>query len=178
MGLTPLYYQRIEARGWTNDGKVGRENLNQVNQPLIAINNTNLCILLVVQFIYLFICLFMGLTYASQWFSQLSSLTLTRLSSSSSHSFSLFNRNYTQRKVITNFSPKRQLQRPTFKTMASSTQVADATAKQDKITAPYGSWKSPITADVVSGASKRLGGIAVDDHGHLFWVESRPSESG
>nr|XP_034887486.1 uncharacterized protein LOC118028071 isoform X6 [Populus alba] len=62
--------------------------------------------------------------------------------------------------------------------MASSTQVADATAKQDKITAPYGSWKSPITADVVSGASKRLGGIAVDDHGHLFWVESRPSESG
>ncbi|KAL9359643.1 hypothetical protein Peur_047766 [Populus x canadensis] len=120
----------------------------------------------------------MGLTNASQWFSQLSSLTLTRLSSSSSHSFSLFNRNYTQRKVITNFSPKRQLQRPTFKTMASSTQVADATAKQDKITAPYGSWKSPITADVVSGASKRLGGIAVDDHGHLFWVESRPSESG
>lgn len=151
-----------------------RSNLNQVNQPLIAINNTNLCILLVVQFIYLF----MGLTYASQWFSHLSSLTLTRLSSSSSHSFSLFNRNYTQRKVITNFSPKRQLQRPTFKTMASSTQVADATAKQDKITAPYGSWKSPITADVVSGASKRLGGIAVDDHGHLFWVESRPSESG
>ncbi|KAG6784535.1 hypothetical protein POTOM_010232 [Populus tomentosa] len=62
--------------------------------------------------------------------------------------------------------------------MASSTQTADATAKQDKITAPYGSWKSPITADVVSGASKRLGGIAVDDHGHLFWVESRPSESG
>ncbi|XP_011017237.1 PREDICTED: uncharacterized protein LOC105120651 isoform X3 [Populus euphratica] len=120
----------------------------------------------------------MGLTYASQWLSQLSSLTLTRLSSSSSYSFSLFNRNYTQRKVITNFSPKRQLQRPAFKTMASSTQVADATAKQDKITAPYGSWKSPITADVVSGASKRLGGIAVDDHGHLFWVESRPSESG
>nr|XP_034887477.1 uncharacterized protein LOC118028071 isoform X1 [Populus alba]XP_034887478.1 uncharacterized protein LOC118028071 isoform X1 [Populus alba] len=120
----------------------------------------------------------MGLTFASQWFSQLSSLTLTRLSSSSFHSFSLFNRNYTQRRVITNFSPKRQLQRPTFKTMASSTQVADATAKQDKITAPYGSWKSPITADVVSGASKRLGGIAVDDHGHLFWVESRPSESG
>ncbi|KAJ6685927.1 ALPHA/BETA HYDROLASE FOLD PROTEIN-RELATED [Salix purpurea] len=62
--------------------------------------------------------------------------------------------------------------------MASSTQVVDATARQDKVTAPYGSWKSPITADVVSGASKRLSGIAVDCHGHLFWVESRPSESG
>ncbi|KAJ6709810.1 PEPTIDASE S9 PROLYL OLIGOPEPTIDASE [Salix koriyanagi] len=62
--------------------------------------------------------------------------------------------------------------------MASSTHVVDATARQDKVTAPYGSWKSPITADVVSGASKRLSGIAVDCHGHLFWVESRPSESG
>ncbi|OUZ99805.1 Peptidase S9 [Macleaya cordata] len=49
---------------------------------------------------------------------------------------------------------------------------------QKVTTAPYGSWKSPITADVVSGADKRLGGIAVDGHGHLLWVESRPNESG
>ncbi|MCL7025642.1 hypothetical protein MKW94_024413, partial [Papaver nudicaule] len=47
-----------------------------------------------------------------------------------------------------------------------------------KMTAPYGSWKSPITADVVTGAEKRLGGIAVDGHGHLLWVESRPNEAG
>jgi len=45
-------------------------------------------------------------------------------------------------------------------------------------TAPYGSWKSPITADVVSGASKRLGGTAVDGRGRLIWLESRPTESG
>ncbi|CAN4103762.1 unnamed protein product [Withania somnifera] len=45
-------------------------------------------------------------------------------------------------------------------------------------TAPYGSWKSPITADIVSGSSKRLGGFAVDPDGHLFWIESRPTESG
>ncbi|KAJ4881987.1 alpha/beta-Hydrolases superfamily protein [Raphanus sativus] len=49
---------------------------------------------------------------------------------------------------------------------------------QREITAPYGSWKSPITADVVSGASKRLGGTAVDSRGRLVWLESRPNESG
>ncbi|KAF3513715.1 hypothetical protein F2Q69_00010181 [Brassica cretica] len=49
---------------------------------------------------------------------------------------------------------------------------------QEKITAPYGSWKSPITADIVSGSSKRLGGTAVDSRGRLVWLESRPNESG
>ncbi|XVE70004.1 hypothetical protein DITRI_Ditri10aG0036900 [Diplodiscus trichospermus] len=61
--------------------------------------------------------------------------------------------------------------------MASS--QAQVPLSQDKIiTAPYGSWKSPITADVVSGSSKGLEGTAVDSQGHLFWLESRPSESG
>eukprot|EP00252_Welwitschia_mirabilis_P015017 TRINITY_DN33129_c0_g1_i1.p1 TRINITY_DN33129_c0_g1~~TRINITY_DN33129_c0_g1_i1.p1 ORF type:complete len:740 (-),score=130.98 TRINITY_DN33129_c0_g1_i1:162-2186(-) len=44
--------------------------------------------------------------------------------------------------------------------------------------APHGSWKSPITADIVAGADKRLGGIAVDGRGRLIWLESRPSEAG
>lgn len=56
-------------------------------------------------------------------------------------------------------------------TTASSTE-------EPKTTAPYGSWKSPITADVVSGAEKRLGGFAVDGDGRLLWVESRPNEAG
>ncbi|XP_061354323.1 probable dipeptidyl-peptidase 5 [Gastrolobium bilobum] len=60
------------------------------------------------------------------------------------------------------------------KGMASSR----ATSDSDRITAPYGSWKSPITADVVSGASKKLGGTAVDGRGRLIWLESRPTESG
>ncbi|KAJ0687176.1 putative bleomycin hydrolase [Helianthus annuus] len=60
-------------------------------------------------------------------------------------------------------------------TMASSS----ATPSPDhKTTAPYGSWHSPITSDVVSGASKGLGGTAVDSHGRLFWLESRPTEAG
>ena len=56
--------------------------------------------------------------------------------------------------------------------------MASASSTRDKVTAPYGSWKSPITADVVSGAEKRLGGTAVDELGRLFWLESRPAESG
>ncbi|KAK4274721.1 hypothetical protein QN277_017904 [Acacia crassicarpa] len=51
-------------------------------------------------------------------------------------------------------------------------------AQEEPITAPYGSWKSPLTADVVSGASKKLCGMAVDGHGRLIWLESRPTESG
>lgn len=47
-----------------------------------------------------------------------------------------------------------------------------------KMTAPYGSWKSPITADVVSGAEKRLGGFALAGDGRLVWIESRPEEKG
>ncbi|XP_052200679.1 uncharacterized protein LOC127807097 [Diospyros lotus] len=62
--------------------------------------------------------------------------------------------------------------RSCWKTMASSA------SPTQQITAPYGSWESPITADVVSGASKRLGGTATDERGRLFWLESRPLESG
>ncbi|KAI4321540.1 hypothetical protein MLD38_034908 [Melastoma candidum] len=53
-----------------------------------------------------------------------------------------------------------------------------SSSSSDKLVAPYGSWKSPITADVVSGASKRLGGFSVDGSGRFVYVESRPSESG
>ncbi|KAF7817523.1 dipeptidyl-peptidase 5 [Senna tora] len=63
-------------------------------------------------------------------------------------------------------------------TSARNKDVAEVAAQQEPITAPYGSWKSPLTADVVSGSSKRLGGTAVDAHGRLIWLESRPTESG
>ncbi|MCX6655340.1 MAG: S9 family peptidase [Candidatus Bathyarchaeota archaeon] len=43
--------------------------------------------------------------------------------------------------------------------------------------APYGSWKSPITSDVVVAKSITLGSIVLsgDD---VYWVESRPEENG
>lgn len=43
--------------------------------------------------------------------------------------------------------------------------------------APYGSWKSPITADLITGASIGLGQIALDGE-DIYWSELRPVEKG
>ena len=42
---------------------------------------------------------------------------------------------------------------------------------------PYGSWKSPITSDLIVSETIRLGQIRLDG-GDLYWVESRPKEKG
>ena len=44
-------------------------------------------------------------------------------------------------------------------------------------TAPYGSWKSPITSDVIVSKSIRLGGAVLDGK-TIYWSESRPQEGG
>ncbi len=46
-----------------------------------------------------------------------------------------------------------------------------------KQVAPYGSWKSPITADLVVAKSVRLQQIVVDGT-DIYWNESRPTEAG
>eukprot|EP00268_Persea_americana_P023706 TRINITY_DN2322_c0_g2_i3.p1 TRINITY_DN2322_c0_g2~~TRINITY_DN2322_c0_g2_i3.p1 ORF type:complete len:737 (+),score=131.99 TRINITY_DN2322_c0_g2_i3:286-2496(+) len=74
-----------------------------------------------------------------------------------------------------NLSPPRTR---SSRTMASAPVAEAGTVEKEIKSAPYGSWKSPITADVVSGAEKRLGGLAVDGAGRLCWVESRPAEAG
>lgn len=43
--------------------------------------------------------------------------------------------------------------------------------------APYGSWKSPITSDMIVAGSIRLGQIMVEGES-VYWTEGRPSESG
>ena len=43
--------------------------------------------------------------------------------------------------------------------------------------APYGSWKSPVTSDLIVSESIRLGQLALDD-GDIYWVEQRPKEGG
>ncbi|KAM3710475.1 hypothetical protein ACB098_01G033600 [Castanea mollissima] len=62
--------------------------------------------------------------------------------------------------------------------ISTPTMSMSSSSEVSKTAAPYGSWKSPITSDVVSGSSKRLGGTAVDSLGRLIWLESRPTESG
>ncbi|MDX2099752.1 MAG: S9 family peptidase [Leptolyngbyaceae cyanobacterium bins.59] len=43
--------------------------------------------------------------------------------------------------------------------------------------APYGSWKSPITADLIVAGTIGLGQIALDG-AEIYWLESRPTEGG
>jgi dipeptidyl aminopeptidase/acylaminoacyl peptidase len=44
-------------------------------------------------------------------------------------------------------------------------------------TAPYGTWASPLSADMVAGQTVGLSSLSADG-GALLWLESRPSESG
>lgn len=46
-----------------------------------------------------------------------------------------------------------------------------------KKTAPYGSWKSPITADLIVEGTVGLGGLTWDGD-NIYWIEGRPSEAG
>lgn len=46
-----------------------------------------------------------------------------------------------------------------------------------KIIAPYGSWKSPITAELIASEAIQLGQIVLDGT-DLYWLEGRPEEGG
>ena len=43
--------------------------------------------------------------------------------------------------------------------------------------APYGSWKSPVTTDLIVSGAVGLGQISLDGN-DVYWVEMRPSEGG
>lgn len=43
--------------------------------------------------------------------------------------------------------------------------------------APYGSWKSPITAELIVAQTIGLSSLKLDN-GNLYWLESRPNEGG
>src|SRR6266496_2571972 len=44
-------------------------------------------------------------------------------------------------------------------------------------TVPYGSWKSPITSDLIVAQSITLSEICLDGR-HVYWLEGRPQEQG
>ncbi|HEX8921026.1 MAG TPA: hypothetical protein VF766_06090, partial [Pyrinomonadaceae bacterium] len=43
--------------------------------------------------------------------------------------------------------------------------------------APYGSWKSPITSDLIVKGSIGVGAVALEGS-DIYWIEMRPSEGG
>ena len=45
------------------------------------------------------------------------------------------------------------------------------------VTAPYGSWDSPITPTMLTHAGIGLSEVAADDT-DLYWLEFRPTEAG
>jgi dipeptidyl aminopeptidase/acylaminoacyl peptidase len=47
----------------------------------------------------------------------------------------------------------------------------------EPVIAPYGAWKSPLTADSILAKSLGLGELQVDDT-TVYWIEQRPSEGG
>ena len=48
---------------------------------------------------------------------------------------------------------------------------------QQKRTAPFGTWRSPVTTDLIVGQTIGLGGLSVAG-GRIYWLESRPMEGG
>ena len=54
---------------------------------------------------------------------------------------------------------------------------AEATPPREVLVAPFGSWASPVTTDLIVGETIRLGQLAVLD-GDIFWTEGRPQEQG
>jgi len=44
-------------------------------------------------------------------------------------------------------------------------------------TAPYGSWKSPITSDLIVAQTTMLSDVRIDGD-HVYWLEGRPQEQG
>src|SRR5947209_15574389 len=47
----------------------------------------------------------------------------------------------------------------------------------ERKTVPYGSWKSPITSDLIVREAVGLGQTAIDGE-DIYWTELRPSEGG
>lgn len=44
--------------------------------------------------------------------------------------------------------------------------------------APVGEWISPITSELITSSSIRLGNARPGRDGYIYWLEARPSEGG
>ena len=58
----------------------------------------------------------------------------------------------------------------------SQTLIDDVTGPHVTV-APFGSWRSPVTSDLIADGSVILIDVRVDGD-HVYWVEGRPQEEG
>src|SRR5712692_1411211 len=61
--------------------------------------------------------------------------------------------------------------------VSNSLEGKPAMSPQSTKTSPYGSWKSPITSDLIVAQSISLSGVQLDG-GNIYWLEGRPQEQG
>ncbi len=61
--------------------------------------------------------------------------------------------------------------------IADAHTTARAVALMPSPALPFGSWPSPVTAELISAATIRLGQTAIDGD-DIFWTEGRPQENG
>jgi hypothetical protein len=64
-----------------------------------------------------------------------------------------------------------------FRIVRASASDGGRSLRQMPTTRPYGSWPSPISADLIVGGSIALSDVSVVDD-NIFWVEGRPSRRG
>lgn len=55
--------------------------------------------------------------------------------------------------------------------------ITSLALQAEKVPAAYGSWKSPITAELASGSNVGFSSVTITD-GTVYWLESRPAEGG
>ncbi len=61
--------------------------------------------------------------------------------------------------------------------MCAALSAAGSASADSPQTAPFGSWKSPITAQMLVAKSVRFGDLSIDGE-TVYWIESRPEEQG
>ena len=79
--------------------------------------------------------------------------------------------------VPTAAPPQNRIRRPRFATLRTRRLESEAMSSLPTKTAPYGSWKSPITSDLIVAQSISLSEVRLDG-GHVYWLEGRPQEQG
>src|SRR3981081_4353007 len=61
--------------------------------------------------------------------------------------------------------------------MSSQSVSSQSMSSPSAKTAPYGSWRSPITSDLIVAQAIALSDVRLDG-GTIYWLEGRPQEQG